>query len=815
RNEDAAPVRLLGLPGPRSSHRPTVMALVMLPMVSLLLLAGLSDWRAALKNEAHVVEQRVTLAQSVAQATSSFVAGHVATVGTLALTSQITDPQNEPGLEAFLRRVVAANPAWEGIGVYDAEGWNIAGALAPPRTLSIADRPYFQQALSTSRPVVSPALIARPTGSRVFVVAQPVQFAGGGRGVLVASLTTSQLGKALTTLYGGPGFEIVVVDQQGQVLVHPDPTVSRSLRSAGDRPEVAAVLEGASGSLATIDSNGGAGDVEHLTSYAPLSDLGWGVLVSEPVAAAFGDARRQLLLAWGLLGTTAVLASAFAWVLSGRLARLYELQRVAAAQAQSAAEELSRQLGFTSAITRHLGEGVFALDRRGHLTFMNPAAERMLGWREGEVLDQPIQEVLRHSADLPPTRPRTRPHTAADAPSDTPGEPRGSAPHEAGPEEAGPHEAGPHEAGSHEAGSHEAESEEAGPDSAMLEVARQGVMIQADDETFTRRDGSLVPVAYTSSPILVGGETVGAVVAFHDITARKASEAALRDAARMREEFLAMVSHELRTPLTAVLGYADILLRQRHGTLTERQQRHAAGIRDAAHRQLALVNDLLDVSKLEAGKVDVSPVPVDPQAVVARAAASMQVIAGQKDVQLYAEPGAPLPRVMADEDRLHQIVINLLSNAIKFTPPQGSVTVVAVLEEQALAAVPPGADSAPGARPAAAPSGSVPYVAIGVTDTGIGIASEHLAHIWDRFYQADSSSTRRFGGSGLGLTIVKRLTELHGGFVTAASEGSGRGSTFTVWLPAIPATPRTNGVATPAPVVRFDAPITPAVPTAV
>ena len=280
---------------------------------------------------------------------------------------------------------------------------------------------------------------------------------------------------------------------------------------------------------------------------------------------------------------------------------------------------------------------------------------------------------------------------------------------------------------------------------------------------------------------------MGAVVAFHDIAARKQSEAALRDAARMREEFLAMVSHELRTPLTAVLGYADILLRQRHGTLTERQQRHASGIRDAAHRQLALVNDLLDVSKLEAGKVEVGLAPVDPQIVIARAVGAMKVIATQKGVRLLSDPAppepafaaplavplaAPLPRVLADEDRLHQILVNLLSNAIKFTPREGSVVLGATLSLDT----------------------SRPTVAFRVTDSGVGIASEHLSHIWDRFYQADSSSTRRFGGTGLGLTIVKRLTELHGGHVQAAplldrgrEPASPSGSP---WPPSRPSRPR-------------------------
>ncbi|HEX2517472.1 MAG TPA: ATP-binding protein, partial [Chloroflexota bacterium] len=533
-----------------------------------------------------------------------------------------------------------------------------------------------------------------------------------------------------------------VVDQEGKSLVHPDPATAREMRSMLSLPEVGELLGGASGSRATAAVS--AGGVEQLTAYAPLSDLGWGVLVSQPVAAAFGPARRQLIIEWALLATTVALTSAFAWFLSGRLSRLYELQGVATRKARQAAEQLSRQLGFTSAITRNLGDGVYAFDRAGRLTFINPAAERMLGWKEPELLGRPIHDFI---------------VTPAGADSGTAGD-TGDTRAAAGPSGDG-----------------------SGGPAQLLDVARTGVRQQAHDAVFARRDGSLIPVAYSASPIVVNHVVVGAVVAFHDIAARKQSEAALRDAARMREEFLAMVSHELRTPLTAVLGYADILLRQRHGTLTERQQRHASGIRDAAHRQLALVNDLLDVSKLEAGKVEVGLAPVDPQIVIARAVGAMKVIATQKGVRLPSDPAPqepPLPRVLADEDRLHQILVNLLSNAIKFTPREGSVVLGATLSLDT----------------------SRPTVAFRVTDSGVGIASEHLSHIWDRFYQADSSSTRRFGGTGLGLTIVKRLTELHGGHVQADSAGAGQGATFTVWIPVAPApapaAPLVNGTAPPA-----------------
>ncbi len=227
---------------------------------------------------------------------------------------------------------------------------------------------------------------------QVVVVAAPVRFVSGETGVLVASLRAATLGQALNKLYGGPGFGIVVVDQEGKSLVHPDPATAREMRSMLSLPEVGEVLGGASGSRATATVS--AGGVEQLTAYAPLSDLGWGVLVSQPVAAAFGPARRQLIIEWALLATTVALTSAFAWFLSGRLSRLYELQGVATRKARQAAEQLSRQLGFTSAITRNLGDGVYAFDRAGRLTFINPAAERMLGWKEPELLGRPIHDFI-------------------------------------------------------------------------------------------------------------------------------------------------------------------------------------------------------------------------------------------------------------------------------------------------------------------------------------------------------------------------------------------------------------------------------------
>ncbi|HEY3059243.1 MAG TPA: response regulator [Chloroflexota bacterium] len=246
---------------------------------------------------------------------------------------------------------------------------------------------------------------------------------------------------------------------------------------------------------------------------------------------------------------------------------------------------------------------------------------------------------------------------------------------------------------------------------------------------------------------------------------------ALREADRLKDEFMAVVSHELRTPLTAISGYGDILLRKLSGPLNERQERQVVGIRDASRRLLGLINDLLDVSKLEAGTLDLHLGAIEPYAAIERAVASTRVIAANKGVRLEVrEPSGddPLLRVRADDERLQQILSNLVVNAIKFTPQGGSIWIDAINDSGRI-------------------TDATEYVVFRVCDTGVGLAPGQVDRVWDRFYQVESSSTRRFGGAGLGLSIVRRLTELHGGRVVAASEGVDRGSTFEVRLPAVPA----------------------------
>jgi signal transduction histidine kinase len=253
----------------------------------------------------------------------------------------------------------------------------------------------------------------------------------------------------------------------------------------------------------------------------------------------------------------------------------------------------------------------------------------------------------------------------------------------------------------------------------------------------------------------------------HVIDAEQAARRDAEAASRAKDEFLATVSHELRTPLQAILGWSTLLREDRDdpalvGRALETIERNARA-------QMRLITDILDVARIVSGKLRLTPEPVDLRPVVGAAVETVRPTADARGVALEAALDDAGP-FAGDPARLQQVVWNLLSNAVKFTPPGGRVAVSLRRRGDA--------------------------VEIVVRDTGQGIDPAFLPHVFERFRQADGSTSRAHGGLGLGLAIVRHLVELHGGTVRAESEGPGRGATFTVSLPA---RPRAVAAATPAP----------------
>ncbi|MDZ8051416.1 MAG: PAS domain S-box protein [Aulosira sp. ZfuVER01] len=255
----------------------------------------------------------------------------------------------------------------------------------------------------------------------------------------------------------------------------------------------------------------------------------------------------------------------------------------------------------------------------------------------------------------------------------------------------------------------------------------------------------------TSDQIAIALERAELVVSLQQQTEQ------LIQANRLKDEFLAVLSHELRTPLNPILGWSKLLRTQKCDEATT--TRALETIERNAKLQTELIEDLLDVSRILQGKLNLNITQVDPASTIAAAVENVQLAAEAKCIQLQVQLQPNVGKICGDRNRLQQVVWNLLSNAVKFTPPNGRIEIrLASLGSQ---------------------------VQLQVEDTGKGISPDFLPYVFDYFRQADSTNTRKFGGLGLGLAIVRHLVELHGGTVRAESPGEGQGATFTVTLPLI------------------------------
>jgi len=375
------------------------------------------------------------------------------------------------------------------------------------------------------------------------------------------------------------------------------------------------------------------------------------------------------------------------------------------ADRQRAQEALHESEGRIRLLLDSTAEAIYGIDREGKFTFCNPATVRMLGYESGEVLlGKSAHDVMHHS------RADGKPYPAEECP--------------------------------------------------IVGSRAKGHGIHLDMEVFWRSDGTNFPVEYWAYPIRKEGEVVGAVVTFLDITERKRTEAALleaKDAAeagsRAKSEFLANMSHEIRTPMNGIIGMTDLAL---DTDLTADQRDYLGLVKSSADSLLHLINDILDYSKIEAGKMELETTEFAIRDVLKDTLKTLAFRADKKRLELLVRvsPGVP-QSVVGDPTRLRQLIVNLVGNAIKFTE-RGNIIVNAEIE-------------------------SISADNIGmhfqVSDTGIGIPIEKQAAIFESFAQADGSTTRQYGGSGLGLTISRQLADLMGGRLWVESK-IGEGSTF-------------------------------------
>ena len=375
------------------------------------------------------------------------------------------------------------------------------------------------------------------------------------------------------------------------------------------------------------------------------------------------------------------------------------------------------------------GEGIYGLDARGIVTFMNRRGSELLGYGPGELVGRALHETTHYS------RADGTPFPVSECP--------------------------------------------------IYRAATLGIPAEVDDDVMWRKDGIALQVEYSAFPLHQNGRVSGAVVNLRDISARKRTELELilaRDeaeaASRAKSDFLARMSHELRTPLNSIIGFANVLLKNRTGSLTDGDLTYLGRIASNGRHLLGLINDILDISKIEAGRMVLDLAPAALDELVRN---TLDELGGQgrdSDVALRAEIPEHVHHIEADAARVKQVLINLVGNALKFTS-QGEVVVR--LETDA--------DHIP--------------TLLEVRDTGIGIPPDRLGAIFNVFEQAETTITRRFGGTGLGLTISRSLCELMG-YRLQASSVEGKGTTMRVFLTPPPLPPR-EGAGDPPSVVVTEA----------
>jgi signal transduction histidine kinase len=249
--------------------------------------------------------------------------------------------------------------------------------------------------------------------------------------------------------------------------------------------------------------------------------------------------------------------------------------------------------------------------------------------------------------------------------------------------------------------------------------------------------------------------------------AKIAAEAALRT----KSEFLANMSHELRTPLNHILGFTELILDKKVGELNELQEEYLNDVHSSGIHLLSLINDILDLSKIEAGRLEYKPAQIPIREILASSLIMIKEKAMKRNITISKELGDIPESIHADDTNLKQILYNLLSNAVKFTPNGGSIHLAA--KRLSNADLPAKNDKA----------SLEEYVQISIKDSGIGLKKENLTKIFQPFEQVENSSSRQFQGTGLGLSLAKSLVELNGGKIWAESDGEGLGSVFSFSLP--------------------------------
>ena len=647
--------------------------------------------------------------------------------------AQAAASHNVSGVTQWLAAASPGDPDLAALAVVDVHGRAWASSLpqAPALNSPALAGPEFLAAVHRGLPGVGQARTARVPGIAVVPLWVPIRLGGQLVGVLQGSLSLARLTREINAVQVGGDGHATLYDSTGTVLA--DPTVSRILSRVPATD--LAVRQAEQGMEATAVGTSTSGQSIYVAAV-PVASLGWITEVQLPATEVLAPSNLLIERAIQLAVLAFLLATALGVIVAQRLVRPIELVREAArrmamgdyappklnihthdeledlgrdvttlaANLRSAVADLQAQVDRADIATGEMrsvldatGEGMIFVSDEGRLGRINRRAAEMLGLPPEEVLGTGTEALLERMREVFD----------------------GS------------------EAFFTELGHHL--SDRGAGASFTLELSQQHPR-RHDIELFS------TPV---DSP---AARRLGRLHVFRDVTQQ-------REVERLKSEFVALVSHELRTPLTSVAGYVDLLLDGEAGPLSDAQRDYLTIVRKNADRLAALIRDLLDLSRIESGRLDLTLSSLELPQLAARAAEVVRPLMEEKQQRLELSFPARFPAALADAGRVEQVLTNLLSNASKYTPVGGQIWLSGRLEHG--------------------------LARVDVRDTGVGLSEEELGQLFTRFYRAKNAATAQAGGTGLGLSIARSLVEMQGGRMSVTSI-PGQGSTFSFTLPLAP-----------------------------
>lgn len=381
-------------------------------------------------------------------------------------------------------------------------------------------------------------------------------------------------------------------------------------------------------------------------------------------------------------------------------------------------KQLAKEKSEDEALLRSIGEGVVATDREGKITFTNEAAQMMLGWRIEDIQGKSFLDVVSvENENGEPILPENQPIMAA------------------------------------------------------MGYGEKVVSSHGTNYYFSAKNKKRFPVSITAAPIILDQKVTGVIVVFRDITKE-------RDVDKMKTEFLSLASHQLRTPLTAIRLFNEMLLNERRGKLNAVQKEYLDNISQSTQRMISLVNDLLNVSRIETGRLKIDPKPLNFTQFIEEVIGELDPIAKERSCAIvFEKPAIKMPQVPIDSNLLREVMRNLLVNAIRYSRAQ-NCSIAVRLEKHAGTSQGDGVALPDGFRH----KGYKGYYLIGVRDGGIGIPKSAQLRVFEKFFRADNAIKIEAEGTGLGLYVVKMIMEASGGAIWFESK-EGYGTTFYVMIP--------------------------------